>query len=65
MLNDKDDAPFDNNIKVDRTDLIYVNRSIEDAVSELEAAVADGLVDESVLANLEEALEIVDEYLHK
>ncbi len=50
-------------VETTRADLIYIRRAIDDAVSELEAAVADGLVDESVLIAMDESLNIVEGYL--
>jgi hypothetical protein len=45
------------------TDLRYIYRAIDTALSEIEAAVADGLVDESVLIELQEAGQIAEGYL--
>jgi hypothetical protein len=50
-------------VKVDRSDLIFLHRVIDNVLPELQAAVADGLIDESVLIELDEAFSIVDEYL--
>lgn len=44
------------------SDLYFIKRAIDSAFAELEAAVADGLVDESVIADLEEALDIIKGY---
>lgn len=56
--NDKQDV-----VEVTRVNLIYVRRAIDDAIAEIEAAVADGDVDESVLAALDESLHIIEGYL--
>lgn len=50
-------------VEVQRINLIYVRRAIDDAVAEIEAAVADGDVDESVLSALDESLHIIEGYL--
>ena len=50
-------------IEVDRSDLIFINRAMDSAFAELEAAVADGSVDESVLIDLEDALLVIKDYL--
>lgn len=50
-------------VEVQRSDLIFLNRVLDTAFSELEAAVADGDVDESVLIDLEEAQNAIKGYL--
>lgn len=50
-------------IEVKRSDLIYLQRVMDSAFSELEAGVADGMIDESVLIELDDALSAVREYL--
>jgi hypothetical protein len=54
-----------NTINVERSDLIFLLRAIDSAYAEVEAAVSDGDVDESVVLDLEDALELVKEYLDK
>jgi hypothetical protein len=63
MVSDKDAFAEQAGVKVSRSDLIYVQRSIDVALSELLAAVADGDVKEEVAFDLERSLEIVEEYL--
>jgi hypothetical protein len=50
-------------VEIRRTDLIYVRRAIDDAIAEVQAGVADGLIDESVLIALDESLNILEGYL--
>ncbi len=47
-------------VELDLVDVRYVRSAIDDALSELEAAVADGDVDESILIGLSDAYEIVN-----
>lgn len=50
-------------ISLPRSDLIFLQRVLDTAFSEIEAAVADGDVDESVLIDLDEALGVLKDYL--
>lgn len=50
-------------VEVSRINLIYIRRALDDAIAEVEAAVADGDVDESVLSALDESLHIIEGYL--
>jgi hypothetical protein len=50
-------------IEVKRSDLIFLYRVCDTAFSELEAAVADGLVDESVLIEMDESIKTIKGYL--
>ena len=50
-------------ISVPRSDLIFLQRVLDGAYAELEAAVADGDVDQSILIELEEAQHAVEEFL--
>ena len=50
-------------VEVERTSLIYVRRAVDDAIAEVQAGVADGLIDESVLIALDESLNILEGYL--
>lgn len=52
-------------VSVTRSDLIFLQRVLDTAFAELEAAVADGDVDESVLIDLDEGIQAVSEYLRK
>jgi hypothetical protein len=52
-------------IAVPRSDIIFLHRVIDGAYAELEAAVADGDVDESVLIELDEALNCLKEFLQR
>lgn len=52
-------------IKVPRSDLIFLQRVLDGAFAEIEAAVADGDVDESILIELDEALAVLKDYLGK
>jgi len=45
-------------VEITRSDLRFVLRAIDTALPELEAAVHDGLIDESVLIELSEAQDI-------
>lgn len=54
----------DKEIAVRLTDIIYIFRSIDTANSELEAAVADGLIKEDVLIDMQEAARIISEYMN-
>lgn len=51
-------------IAVTRSDLIAIQRSIEDAYAEVEAAVGDGDVDDSILFGLGESLDTIEQYLN-
>jgi hypothetical protein len=46
-----------------RSDLIFLQRVLDTAFAELEAAVADGDVDESVVIDMDEAMSLVKGYL--
>lgn len=46
-------------MSLSKIDRFFVLRAIDDAMSELEAAVADGLVDEKVLEDLREAYSLI------
>jgi len=50
-------------VEVTRSDLVYLRRVLDNTLPEVQAAVADGLIDESILIGLDEAIEIVEEYL--
>ena len=51
-------------IAVSRSDLIAMQRSIEDAYAEVEAGVSDGDIDDSVLSGLAESLDMIEQYLN-
>lgn len=50
-------------IEVNKSDLVFLHRALDTAFAEVEAAVADGDVDESVLIDLDDAMNILKEYL--
>lgn len=51
-------------IAVTRSDLLAMQRSMEDAYAEIEAGVSDGDIDGSVLDGLAESLDMIEQYLH-
>lgn len=54
-----------NEVTVTRSDLIFLRRVLDGCFAELEVLVADGDIDESVLAELDEAMNTVQEYLKR
>lgn len=63
MTNDNNNKDGIIEVAVNRSDLIFLRRALDGAIPELEAAVADGLVDEAVLIELDSAIDVVDGYL--
>lgn len=51
-------------VPVKKEELKKIFHAIDTARSEIEAAVADGLVDDSVLGECDEACDMLEQYLH-
>ena len=51
-------------IPVTKADLIYFHRTLDDAHSELEAAVSDGLVDDSITIAMATAIDMLEQYIN-
>lgn len=51
-------------IAITRSDLIAMQRAMEDAYAEVEAGVGDGDIDDRVLFGLAESLDMIEQYLN-
>ena len=51
-------------VEISKSDLRFILRALDTAMSEVEAAVADGLIDSSVLLDMDSATEIVKEAIN-
>lgn len=51
-------------VEISKSDLRFILRALDTAMSEVEAAVADGLIDSSVLLDMDSAAEIVKEAIN-